>query len=1027
MNLPEISIRRHVFAFMLNAVLILFGLIAYQRIGVDKLPYVEFPVISVSTTQRGANPEVIDSSITNLIETSVNSVPGIEHIQSTSAPGTSTVAITFDLAKPIDVAFQEVQAKVNQVLRRLPDDADPPVVAKVETNSSPIFWMALQGDRTQQQLNQYALNVIKKRLETIDGVGEVRIGGRRDRTIRVNLLPARMAAYGVAAQDITEGFRKEHIQFSGGFLTGHSTEHLVKLDLEFHKLDELAAMIVGYKDGAPVRLRDVAEIEDGLNDFRQMARANGKPTVGIGVVKVPNTNTVAIIEAVQQRIADEIEPQLPPGLQLHVIQNDALFIDEMVDALKSHLIEGTLLAALIVWLFLKSFRSTLIIATSIPVSLFGAIAVMYFFGYTFNSVTLLALLLLIGVVVDDAIVVLENIFRHREHYEPDRVKAAVSGSREVTFAVIAASFSLAAIFAPVIFVSGILGQFLRSFAVVVTFGVLVSLFVSLTLTPMLCSRFLGVTERHGRVYWALERFFKGMEKGYRRSLGWALGHRALVLGAALLVTLSSAYFFRALPTELAPQQDEGKFFVSMRAPAGASIHYMERKLAEAERLVAAYPEVETVYGVIGLGSAAQVSQATVVVRMKPRSERKRSQQEIIEALRGELAQISGVRAFPRAPGLVPRQRSESLQFVVRGPNLQQMGRVASALQEQLQADPEIGRMDTDLQLELPQLVLEPDRVRTAALGLTSSDVALAVNMLTGGIDIAKYNDQPGDGERYDVRVKAKEGEFRQQADLSKIYLRNRNGQLVRLDNVARFRETIGPAVIARYDLQYAATFFANPSVPLGAAVQRVQQAADGLLPIGYSVSFTGEAEQLEKTSTAAKFTFALALILLYMVLASQFNSFLQPLLIMIAVPLAVIGGVVSLWLFGHTLNIYSMIGLVLLIGLVAKNSILLVDLTNQRRAQGMSIDAALADACPIRMRPVLMTSLTLILALAPASLGLGAGAESNAPLAVAVIGGMITSTLLTLVVVPAAYSLLENWRERRRAAHTPHAKPLRNA
>ena len=1061
MTLPELSIRRHVFAFMLNGALILFGLIAYERIGVDKLPYIEFPVISVQTVQRGANPEVIDSAITNLVETAVNSVPGIEHIQSTSAPGISNVAITFDLGKSVDVAFQEVQAKVNQVLRRLPDDVDPPVVAKVETNSSAVYWMALQGDRTQQQLNQYALNTIKKRLETVDGVGEVRIGGRRDRTIRVNLVPGRMAAYGIAAQDITEGFRKEHIQFSGGFLTGQSSEHLVKLDLEFHKLDDLAAMIVGYKEGAAVRLRDVAEIEDGLTDFRQMARANGKQTVGIGIVKVPNTNTVAIINAVERRIEQDIKPQLPPGFELIPVQNDALFIDEMVQALKSHLVEGTLLAALIVWLFLKSFRSTLIIATSIPVSLFGAIAVMYFFGYTFNSVTLLALLLLVGVVVDDAIVVLENIFRHREHLEPDRVKAAVSGSREVTFAVIAASFALAAIFAPVIFVSGILGQFLRSFAVVVTFGVLVSLFVSLTLTPMLCSRFLEVSEKHGRVYWALERFFRRMDGTYRSVLGWALRHpqptrgqgdgrstwrnlrhkiwltllalaqdkRIWVLAFAVLATLSSVYFFRALPVELAPQQDEGKFFVSIRAPAGSSIHYMERKLREAEEIVARYPEVTTVYGVIGLGSAAQVNQATVVIRMKPRAERKRSQQQLIEVARRDLAQIAGVRAFPRSPGLVPRQRSEPLQFVVRGPNLQEMGRVASELQERLQADPRFGRMDTDLQLDLPQLVLEADRLRTAALGLTSSDVALAVNMLTGGVDIAKYNDQPGDGERYDVRVKAKEGEFQQQADLGKIYLRNRNGQLVRLDNVARFHETIGPAVIGRFDLQYAATFYAAPTVPLGAAVGLVREAAQ-MLPIGYSVTFIGEAEQLEKTSAAAAFTFALALILLYMVLASQFNSFLQPLLIMIAVPLAVIGGVFALWLFQplsmlgavfgleiprHTLNIYSMIGLVLLIGLVAKNSILLVDLTNQRRGQGMSVDDALRDACPTRMRPVLMTSLTLILALLPAAIGIGAGAETNAPLAIAVIGGMITSTLLTLVVVPSAYSLVENWRDQRRA------------
>jgi HAE1 family hydrophobic/amphiphilic exporter-1 len=1011
MNLPELSIRRHVFAFMLNAVLILFGLIAYTRIGVDKLPYIEFPVVSVTTTQRGANPDVIDASITNVIETAVNSVPGIEHIQSTSGPGTSTVAITFDLSKSIDVAFQEVQAKVSQVGRRLPEDADPPVVAKVESNSAPIFWMALQGDRTQQQLNQYAINVIKKRLETIDGVGEVRIGGRRDRTIRVELLPARMAAFGIAAQDITNAFGLEHIQFSGGFLTGRSTEHLVKLDLEFHDLDSLGAMIVGYRDGAAVRLRDVAEIEDGLADFRQLARFNGEPTVGVGIVKVPNTNTVTIIENVLERIENEIRPQLPPGMRLSIVQNDALFIDDMVQSLKSHLLEGTLLAALVVWLFLKSLRSTIIIATSIPVSLMGAIAVMYFFGYTFNSVTLLALLLLIGVVVDDAIVVLENIYRHREHLEPDRMKAAVSGSREVSFAVVAASFSLVAIFAPVVFVSGILGQFLRSFAIVVTFGVLVSLFVSLTLTPMLCSRFLDVAEKHGRVYWALEAFFRGMERGYRLALRWAMRFRWTVMLAALAATLSSVFFLRALPVELAPQQDEGKFFVNIRTPLGSSIHYTERKLREAEEIVGRYPEVITEFGIIGLGSAGQVNQALVVARMKPASDRKRSQQEVLVELRRDLGQIAGARAFPRAPGLAPRQRSEPLQFVVRGPNLQEMGRVAAQLQEALQADPRIGRMDTDLQLDLPQLVLEPDRTRAAGLGLTSADVALAVNMLTGGVDIAKFNDFPGDGERYDIRVKAKDGEFRQQADLSKIYLRNRGGQLVRLDSVARFRETVGPAVIGRFDLQYAATFYANPSVDLGAAIEIVREAASKL-PIGNTVSFIGEAEELQKTSGATAFTFMLALILLYMVLASQFNSFLQPLLIMIAVPLAVIGGVVALWLFGHSLNIYSMIGLVLLIGLVAKNSILLVDLANQRRAAGMAVDEALAEACPIRMRPVLMTSLTLILALLPASFGLGAGAETNAPLAVAVIGGMVTSTLLTLVVVPSAYSLVENWRVR---------------
>ena len=1015
MTLSELSIRRHVFAVMLSAVLVLFGAIAYLRMGVDKLPYIEFPIISITTAYKGANPDIIDAAITNLIETSVNSVPGIEHIQSTSSPGTSVVVITFGLEKRIDVAFQEVQAKVNQVVRRLPKDADPPVVAKVESNTQAILQTALQGDRTQQQLNLYAINVIKKQLETIDGVGEVRIGGRRDRTIRVNLLPAKMAGFGIAAQDINDAFGREHIQLAGGFLVGRSTEHLVKIDLEFHKLDDLAAMIVGYKDGAPVRLRDIAEIEDGLTDFRQLARLNGRPAVGIGIVKVPNTNTVEIIDRVMERIERDIRPQLPPGLELHIVQSDKIFIGAMVEALKNHLIEGTILAALIVWLFLKSFRSTVIIATSIPVSLMGAIAVMYFFGYTFNSVTLLALLLLVGVVVDDAIVVLENIYRHREE---DRgttaMSAAITGSHEVTFAVIAASFSLVAIFAPVVFVSGILGQFLRSFAVVVTFGVLVSLFVSLTLTPMLCSRYLEVEAKHGRVYWALEHLFERIDSFYRRMLGWSLRNRVIVLLAAALSFLAAIPIFGTLPRELAPQADEGRFLVGIRTPRGSSIEYTETKLREVEAVAKNYPEIVTEFGIIGLGSAQQVNQATLVARMKPRGERERSQAEVIGAFRRDLAQIPGALAFPRAFGLVQGQRSDPLQFVVKGPNLQEMGRLAGELQRTLQADPEIGRMDTDLQLDLPQLVLEPDRVRAAGLNLTSADVALAVSMLSGGIDIAKYNDYPGDGERYDIRVKAKEGELQQQVDLSKIYLRNRTGQLVRLDQVARFREALGPAVIGRFDLQYSATFFATPTIALGAAIEKVRAASENL-PIGYRVVFVGEAEQLEKTATATQFTFALALALLFMVLASQFNSFLQPFYVMLAVPLGIVGGIAALSLSGSTLNIYSGIGLVLLIGLVAKNSILLVDLTNQRRDQGMNVNEALSDACPTRMRPVVMTSLTIILALTPAAIGLGAGAETNAPLSLAVIGGMVTSTLLTLVVVPAGYSLVENWRERRRA------------
>jgi hydrophobic/amphiphilic exporter-1 (mainly G- bacteria), HAE1 family len=1011
-NLPEISIKRHVFAYMLNGLLVLFGIIAYTKVGIDRFPYVEFPVVSVSTLQRGANPDTVDSSVTNVIETSVNSVPGIEHIQSSSSPGVSVIAITFSLDKKIDVAFNEVQAKVNQVLRRLPRDADPPIVAKVETNAQPIMWLALQGDRTQQQLNQYALNTIKKRLETVDGVGEVRLGGRRDRTIRVSLSPSRMAAMGVTTQDLTSAFTKEHLQLSGGFLVGPTTENLLKLDLEFHNLDELSAMIIAYRDGAAVRLKDVAEIEDGLSDYRQMARFNGKPTIGLGIVKVANTNTVEIISRVRAKLDKEITPQLPPGTMISIVSNDAVFINEMVNSLKEHLIEGTLLAALVVWLFLRSFRSTLIIAVAIPVSLLGAIAVIYAAGYTLNSITLLALLLLVGVVVDDSIVVLENIFRHRETIDTNPISAALNGSREVVFAVLAATLSLVSIFAPVMFLGGIIGRFFQSFAVVVTFGVLVSLFVSVTLTPMLCSRYLKVEPHKGVINIWLGKFFAGMDVFYSRALKKTLSHRWLVVILTLIVMIGSSWFFMQVGKAFAPEQDEGRFMVNLKTPLGSSIDYTDSRLKLVEAELSKHKEIVTEFALIGLGQAGQVNQGTVVARMVPKNERTLKQQELIPMVRQEMTQIPGARVFAAPFSIVQGQRSEPLQFVLSGPNLQEVGRQAQLIQQKLSAEPGMGRVDMDLQLDLPQLVMNIDRTRAASLGLNASDVGAAVTMMTGGVDIGKYNDFPGDGERYDVRVKGLASEFAGEDDLTRIFLRAKDSKLVRLDNLASFKQTLGPATIGKFDLQYAATFFGSPTVALGDAVTKVKAAAEQLPP-GYTLKLTGQAEEFSKTIGYMIFAFALALVLLYMVLASQFNSFIQPFIIMLAQPLAIIGGVFALWVTGQTLNIYSMIGLVLLIGLVAKNSILLVDLTNQRRIEGLGVDAALNDACPTRMRPVLMTSATIILALFPAALGFGAGSETNQPLAVAVIGGMISSTLLTLVVVPAVYSLVENWRAKK--------------
>ncbi|CAN1489797.1 AcrB Cation/multidrug efflux pump [Methylophilaceae bacterium] len=1024
MTLPELSIKRHVLAWMLSAVIVLFGIISYQKIGVDRVPAIDFPIIMINTTLRGADPDVVDTSITSVIESAINTTPGIEHIQSASSPGVSSISITFALNKDIDVAYNEVQAKVNQVIKRLPTDTDPPVLQKVDTNASPVIWLALSGDRTVQQLNLYANNLLKKKFETIAGVGEVTIGGRRDRVIRVNVSPERMAAYKLTASDLIAAFDKEHVQLPGGFLVSNQAEQLLKLDLEFHTTKALADLVVSNKAGVSIRLKDIASVEDGITDNRQVARYNGKPTVGIGMVKIANANTVDIIKEVERRLEQDVRPNLPAGLQLEISTNDGIFINQMVTSLKEHLVEGTLFAALIVLIFMRSFSSTLMICLEIPVSLLGAIAVMYFSGYTFNSMTLLALLLLIGVVVDDAIVVRESILRHMSGEAGNmlsvadmknplavaafRTKATILGSNEVVFAVLASSASLVCIFAPVIFMDGIIGMFFESFAVVVTFGVLVSLFVSLTLTPMLCSRYLKVGVNETPIYLAIGRGLSALEQAYRTLLNNTLKHRGSVLLFTLVFVVLSGYLsLKYVEKDFVPEADEGGFSIMVKTPLGSSLAYTDSRMKLVEAAIANHPEeVASYFATIGSGSRGQVNQGNVNVRLKAKELRKKSQQALIKELKKEFNAIPGVRAIPSPASIARGQRSEKLQFNITGSNLQEIGRIAQQFQQTLSSNGDIGKVDLDVQLDLPQVKVDIDRARAAALGLSANDIATAVSLYAGGINVAKYNEANGDGQRYDIRLKAGEEYLNNTVDLNKIYLRSSSGELVRLDAVASFNKELGAAVIGRYDLQYAVNFYANPNVALGEAVNTVKTTAAKLVPAEYKLKFTGQAEEFGKTMKNMKFVFSLAFILLYMVLASQFNSFVQPFIIMLAQPLAIIGGLIALLITGDTLNIYSMIGLVLLIGLVAKNSILLVDLTNQLVEKGANVNDALKEACPIRLRPVLMTSLTIVLALLPAALGLGAGSETNKPLSVAIIGGMISSTLLTLVVVPAAYSMV---------------------
>ncbi len=1014
MSVPSFSVKRHVMTYMLSLVLILFGIISYNRIGVDRLPQIDFPMLSVSTVLPGADPTIIDASVTNIIESAVNSVSGIDSVNSQSLPGISVVMIKFELSRDINAAFNEVQAKINEVLRQLPTDAETPIVKKVELGGQPIMWLALHGDRTLQQLNLYAKNTIKKRIETVSGVGNILIAGERERTIRVDLDLDQMTGLGVSVNDVINAFRREHIKLPGGFIDSGDMEQQLKLDVEYHDLDGLKTLIVSYGNNLSIHLSDIAEVYDGLADFRRFASYNSIPTVGLGVVKISGTNTVAIIDEVKKRLNAEILPQLPSGMYLDIVVDDADRILQIVKGLQEHLIEGTLLAALVVFLFLKNLRSTLIVATAIPVSLLGAIAAIYFAGFTFNTMTLLGLLLLIGVVVDDAIVVLENIFRIMEKDpQHDPIKTSVVGTNEVMFSILAATLTLVSLFGAVVFMDGIMGRFLGAFAIVVVFGVLISLFVSVTLTPTLCARYLRVTEQHGKLYQSLEKFFVAMENSYKKAIHYTLDRRGRVLLIAALVVYSSGWFMGQLGKGFMPDEDQARFIVSIKTPLGSSIEYTRNRLQLTEKILSQHPEISGLFSTIGTGDLGQVNKGEIFVTLVPRSERNIHQVDFIQIVRKDLAKIPGVNAFAAPVPVVGGQRGEPLQFVLKGPELKKVAQLSKTLEERLRKIPVIGPLDTNLQLDMPEIRLLPKREQAMSVGIDTFTLTNALRVVAGGLDVAKFNNEPGDGFRYKIRLKAKAGTFEKDSDLNRIYLRNKMGEMVRMDTVAEFKSVLGPATIGKYNLQYSATFYSTPRIPEGDASVIVLNEAKKILPVGYQVELIGRAKEFSKTVGYIIFAFITGLTLVYMTLASQFNSFIQPLIVMVAQPLAIIGGIVGLWLFGHTLNIFSMIGLVLLMGLVAKNSILLIDLTNELRKEGKSIKDALLIACPQRMRPILMTSLTVILSLFPAAMGLGAGSDTNGPMAVAVIGGMISSTLLTLIVVPAVYSLIENGLERK--------------
>jgi HAE1 family hydrophobic/amphiphilic exporter-1 len=1006
----DIFVRRRVLAYMLSAAILLFGLIGLRDIGLNRMPNVSPPVVTITTVNPGASPEIMDSSITSVIEASVNSISAIDYVRSQSVPSVSQIRVAFELSKDANVAFNEVQAKVNQVINDLPDEAETPIVAKVDPNAIPVMWLVLKGDRPLNELNRIARQQVKKLLENINGVGEVFVGGGRERKIRVDIDLAKMSGLGVTTQDVIAAFAREHIQIPGGYLVSGNLEKLLHLDLEYHSVRELGNLVVMWRDQIPVTLADISAISDSLSDKRSLARLNGREGVAIGIQKVQNANTVALVREVSTRLDELVRPSLPDGVELIVATDESDIIEATVSALKSHVLEGTFLAALVVLFYLLNWPATLIIATAIPVSLAGAVVVMYFGDYTFDIMTLSGLLLLIGVVVDDAIVVLENIHRQHEIGDVSADQAASAGTREVLFPVIAASLTLVCMFTAVIFMPGMVGIFMRSFAVVVVAGVIASLFVSLTLTPALCARFLGAPVRSNKgPIGLLHLFHAGTEQVYSSVLDRCLRYRWTVMLATVLVVLSSGYFVKKLGAEFFPEDDESRFLVNLKAPIGTSVDYMDAKIDQVEALISRHGEVSHIFSIIGSARSSDVNEATVNVMLKPKAAREVSQRTFMNEVRNELVEVPGLQSYVANFPFISGMSDAPLQVYVTGPDLYELARQSQLVFEQLAGLAGMGDIRMDLQLDRPMLRFDIDRNRAKALGIDTGTIGDSLRVLAGGADIAKYSELPGDGERYDIRLAAQHASMRNAKDLEDIYLRGPDGDLVRLDSAVTIFEDYGPAAVNRMNLNFAAEYLSTPDVSLAEAMVMFRKVTSEVLTPGYRLVLGGQADELEKSKGYLLFVFGTGLLLIYMVLASQFNSFLQPILVMLAQPLAIVGGVFALWLAGYTLSIYSMIGLVLLVGLVSKNSILLVDLINRYRQQGMDPSTAIRTACPRRMRPVLMTSLTVVLAMTPAALGVGVGAGQYGPLAVAVIGGVVSSTLLTLAVIPVAYSLMARW------------------
>jgi multidrug efflux pump len=1033
MILSRLSIQRPVLATMMNLALILFGLIGLSRLPVRELPDIDPPIISVTTVYPGANAQVIETEVTERLEEAVNNISGIKTLRSESREGVSGITIEFDLARDIDVAAQDVRDRVSRVRGNLPQDILEPIISKQDADAQPIIWLALNSDRySPLELTTLAERQLKPRLQGIEGVSSITIGGEKRYAMRLWLDSEKMAARGVTVLDVQRALRQQNVELPSGRVENLDREMTIQTRGELKTADEFNDLVVRSDGPNLIRLKDVGRAEAGAADYRTIARAKGKPCIFMGIVKQAKANTVTVAQKARAEM-EALRLTLPAGCEMWVAFDSSVFVERSIEEVWETLGVAFLLVILIIFVFLRDVRSTLIPAVAIPVSLIGTFALLYLFGYSVNILTMLALVLSIGVVVDDAIVVLEAIYRHIEEGMAP-MQAAFKAMEEISYAVIAITLSLVAVFAPLAFQKSTTGRLFIEFAVTVAGSVVISAFVALTLSPAMASRILKPIHgiKHGPVFNFFERVLNGLADWYGHGLRWALRHRVVMVGVTLGTVVLMVAAYRGLEQDFLPQEDKGRVFALVITPNGSTSEFTDRQLRKAEAVIASIPEVAS-YGAMvapGFNGPGQASFGIVFVTFKDLSERTRTAQEIVNGPGGMserfFAEVEGGIAIANLPKAIEVGfNSSPFELVLQNQNLEALNVTANDIANRLRGlanasgQPLLSNVRVSYEVNKPELRVNVDRSRAAALGVSLEDVSRTLQILFGGLDLSRIKVE---GKEYDVIAQLDRESRLKPSDLDRIFVRNSAGNLIQLSSLVTRTEGAAPNAINHYGRLRSASITASPgAVPIGTVLGQVEGILKQDLPIGFLYAWEGDAKNLADSTTEIWWVLSLAGIIVYMTLAAQFESLIHPLTVMLALPLAFVGAFGGLWILDFlgklgvipmipamNFNLFSQIGLVLLIGLVTKNSILLVEYANQQTAKGVGASEAMLQAGVVRLRPILMTAFSTIAGILPIAIGFGAGAESRRPMGVAVVGGMLTSTFLTLFVIPVVYTLFSD-------------------